>query len=485
MVLLSVRKNFSMRFLFILIGTLLFAPHAAALTAPARPAVISTKYVEGVFTHIETFLGSVSGAASASCTATEAIQSEAEAARNLRRIFFDVQESVGEPARDLERSACFVSDAEALEKYLRDLFDLALMSAASCDDAAQGHYAGAIEYVWKRLKNLRLFGLDPRIQAPSFGEEVETIGSSPMDDDRLCPYHSAYALPVFDSGAGSVGCTTLPGTSSAPLQREMQVIDSILQTSAKIGNSLPLLSATVVRILTNAAVFVIDMKVMRPLPPPHITPFVFAPTVFTNAGEAGCLDWPSDVGGLVSGEDVPLQNFFPMVLTRDLVEVMAFLKEREKDSWFEYIAALEEEIEQGESEGGNSYGGFVENLRRVNREHIGVESFSILSIRDPQKKMERAANFLHEGTREFTRLAVALPGDPPLPEGPPLRAFALKYASFLSRICVNRGCAERLKRTVELSLRDECFSSFLMHLFFQGNPTASTLPACRALYVES
>lgn len=473
-----------MRFLFILIGTLLFTQEAAALTAPARPVVISTKYVEGVFTHIETFLGAMSGAASASCTSSEATQSEAEAARNLRRIFFDVQAAVGESARDLERSACFVSDIEALETYLRDLFDLALSSAQSCDTTAQGHYETAIAYVWSKLYSLRRLGLDPTVQAPISGEEVTTIGSSHLDDDLLCPYHSAYALPVFDSGAGSIGCTTLPGTSSLSLQREMQIIQSILQTSAKIRNALPLLSATVARILTSAAAFVNDTQGVLPFPPTPPNPLAPAPVVFINAGEAGCLDWPSDVGGLVSGEDAPLQNFFPMVLTRDLAEVMAFLKEREKDSWFEYIVDIDRQIAEGETEGGNFYAGYLTNLRKVNREHIGVESFSILSIRDPQKRMERAANFLHEGTREFTRLAVAMPGDPPLPDGPPLRAFALKYASFLSRMCVNRGCADRLKRTVELSLRDECFSSFLMHLFFQGSPTSSTLPACRALYAE-
>src|SRR3989344_9373385 len=122
-----------MRFLFVLIGTVLFAPHAAAMTAPARPALISTTYVEGVLTHIETFLSAAtSGGAGSSCTAAEAIQFEAEAARNLRSIFFDVQAGVTEPARDLERSACFVSDVEALETYLRDLFDLALLSAQSC-----------------------------------------------------------------------------------------------------------------------------------------------------------------------------------------------------------------------------------------------------------------------------------------------------------------------------------------------------------------
>src|SRR3990167_1192670 len=204
---------------------LLFATDAFALTAPARPTVISTKYVEGVLTHIETFLLGAAGSpsASGSCTPIEATKAEAETARNLRSIFFDVQAAIGEPARDLERSACFVSDAEALERYLRDLFDLALTSAASCDYAAQGHYETAISYVWSRLYSLRRLGLDPRVQAPVAGDEVETIGAAPQDDDLLCPYHSAYALPVFDAGCQ---LPLLPGTSSSALQREMQVIDS-------------------------------------------------------------------------------------------------------------------------------------------------------------------------------------------------------------------------------------------------------------------
>jgi len=117
----------------------------------------------------------------------------------------------------------------------------------------------------------------------------------------------------------------------------------------------------------------------------------------------------------------------------------------------------------------------------VNRDHLDLESFSILSIREGQRQMNDLADNLHASTRQFVKQAVVIPGD--AQTLPPLRMFAANYARFLSRMCVNKGCEKTLLRTIELSLRDECFYSFLMGEFFRANPNASTLPACRALYV--
>jgi hypothetical protein len=473
-----------MRFFFILAGIVLFTSEAHALSAPPRSTTLS-KYVEGIFDHVETALSTApSGPGGAPC---DAVKSEAEAARKMRAIFLGIDETVTEAGKDIERTACFRADAEALERYVRALFELALQKSQTCDTAGQDAYEKQAQYVWARLWNLRRLGLDPRAQAPlDMGKEREIpIGASPTDDNLLCPYNSIYALPTLTFAPPGPGCrdSGVPSTASAALQREASTLKSILEKSASLGGSLTLLEGTIVRILSDAADFVGGLTMMRPLSPPLLpTPLVLPSTPFANTDEAGCFGWPSEMGGVVSGENVSLENEFPFVLTTDLAEVFAYLREHQREPWFEYLTSLDRASGSG---GALGQALFRSSLRALNQYHLQPESFSILTIRNTQKRLEESANILHEGTLRFARLATLLPGDPVLPEGPPLRAFARSYATFLSRMCINRGCQTTLSRAIELSLRDECFSSFLMHIFFQANPSASTLPACKALYVGS
>src|SRR3989344_5605472 len=475
-----------MRMLLILIGVLLFSQDAAALSTPPRPPVLS-KYAEGVLQRIEEYLSAASWRSDSGLPGTcDQIQSEAEEAEALRTMLFDVQSSTVEASQDFVRSPCFRSDAEVLEHYLRDLFDLALESARSCDLVAAGHYETGVEYVWSRLSALRRFGLDPRTQDPASGEEVVGIplNASETDDDLLCPYDSLYASPPFGLLSPPLGCqaTILPETASSFLQRESAITDRILQAGAALARDLPLIEKTVMNTLTSAALFVRDMGKLRPIPLPLLaTPPALLPTSYTASGESGCLGWPSENGRIVTGEKVPLKNFVPAPLTQELREVLAYLQERERAPWLQYVKIINTSDDEDTGEVVDLYNSV---LKDINRGHLGGESFSILSIRDPQKRLERIADSLHKSTREFVKLAVPSLGDSALSDGPLLRSFARKYATFLSRMCVNKGCGDILPRTFELSLRDECFSSFLMHRFFQSNPSASTLPACRALYVE-
>lgn len=450
-----------------------------------------SKYVDAIFTRVENGLAAALAGSSLPCTAQLAAAREAEAAESLRELLFDVGKAVVEPERDLERSACYLHDAQQLEWYLTDLIKKTLEQAKLCNPEAHAQYLHQVKVVWKFLYHLRRLGLDPEVQVPVMATEPVALPSpppAPTADDALCPYHSAYASPV-----ANLGCwPPLPSSASQRLTDEANFVEKILLKlgfgfPGGIASGLPALRQTLSDIWIDAANFVLSVGVLRPPAPLLIPTLTFTMISHPNADESGCLGWPSDVGGIVSAEGVPLQDYFPVVLTRELAEVVQYLRLRERPEWFEYTEAQRREREASPSEK-LPPGLYDVDLQIVNREHLGLESFSTLTIREPQQKMAAIADLLHTQTRDLAGTVVSTdsastwpPPDTPLP---PLRNFAKTHATFLSRMCINRGCNANLLRTVELAVRHECFSSFLMHLFFEANPTAGTLPACRILYTE-
>ena len=472
-------------FLLLFLGAVFSPEQAYALSAPPRPVVIS-KYVGGIFTHVEQHLSTAPAGTAITC---DPVTQEADEARLLRDLLVDTDAAIIQPEQELAHTACFTHDAKELERYLRSLIDSTLAAAKACNPDDASHYRTMAQYVWRMLWRLRSSGLDPRAKAPLTEMEVgdePPAGALPTADDELCPYDSRYAPTQFLN----VGCqfSLLPSTASSRLSREAKLMDEILQrieSTTGIASQLQQFRKFLSDLWNDAAIFVTGVSVLRPPAPLSISGLTFALATQPNVGESGCLGWPSDVlpGGTVSAERIPLQNYFPAVLTPDLAEAIAYLLERQDPRWLEYIQDLNQRsLDAGEEPGRRQLD--AGELAIVNRLHLGMESFSILSIRDPQKRMEKLADLLHGRTRDFTQFAVALPNEPTPSDGPTLRSFIRQYAGFLSRMCVNRGCGNTLLRTIELSLRDECFSSFLMDMFFRNNPTARTLPACKALYVE-
>lgn len=472
-------NNF-MRLLLTILGSLLIAPQALALTVPPKPGVL-TPYVQAVVDYVDDALANVGGS-TGTCDST---YSKAEAARELRSLLFDMDAAVVQPNFDIEQTVCLRNDVQALERYMRDLIDLMLASAYSCDAGSKAYYQEMIQYVWNMTVNLRRYGTDPRTQVPVSDKYVEKPPSDAKDsdDDKLCPYHSLYAPPSVDD----VGCQddALPITAPAQLQTEMLFVNSILKRMGILGvggTALEFdnLRNSIARIWQDTDQYVWDVSNRVPGANIGIGPLTFTPVTIPNSGESGCLGWPSDVvSGSVTGENIPLREDYPFVLTNELAEVFEFLEEREHVRWFEYVQGLEDEIILDAAYVPSLY---PNALSGINREHLGVESLSILSMRDPQSRMAKLANNLHEQTRELAMHVVSL--DSSEGANAPLRIFTRNYAAFLSRICINRGCGNPLLRAVEHTLRDECFSAFLMDSFFQNNPNASTLPECRAMYTD-
>jgi hypothetical protein len=476
----------------------------AALPTPPLPPVIARPYLDqpdasaplGLFQHIKKYLDDAQPDPPTSCAADEKIRLEAETARALRDVLFDLRGGVIEPQLDLGRTACVRADAEALEGYIRALSELALQSARdSCDMQAAAHYLAMVEFVWNTLRGMRRFGLDPATPVPLAGTGALSPpgGATAASDDDHCLYDSRKAGMQF----GGLGCQDLTLPSATPsfrLFREARIFESLrkqldinlLTPNLGLATQLRTLRKMLDDIRKATDTYVSSLMVKRPPGTSSGAIFTFTPFVAPNANERGCLGWPSEVGGTVSGKDVSLQEGFPFLLTQELRETFAYLRMRENDSWLEYERALTDEQKANEEQPFAIGGSFLPNLNFENRTHLRLESFAILTIRDPQDRMEEIGDRLHERTREFASFATnidaktwAAPA-----KTPPLRAFAQAMASFLSRMCVNRGCEEPLLRVTEMSLRDECFSTFLMHLFFKGNPNAATLPACRAIYAE-
>jgi hypothetical protein len=474
-------NNILKKLLFIT-GLLLIAQNASALAVPSAPDAISP-YAQEVIQSMDNMLTNASSGSAGNCDGNF---NTAKATRELREILFDTYASVSEPNADIERSACLVNDVEALEIYLRELIDLMIQSASSCDDSAKAAYQNAIRFVWNKLFDIRRFGTDPRTHSPFEGEVIDDppSGSSSSDDDTRCPYHSVYTLPTISD----IGCQDddLPLSARDRLQVEMSVMNNILEKigilgirglSFEFGN----LRNRIFSIFSDRDDYISDVSTSR-LPGPRALPQIpaFTNTNVDNSGESGCIGWPSDVvSGPVTGDDIPLQGYYPFVLTQEIAEVFSFLQERDHVRWFEYVRSLNTEIIDEELFLSAFNSSSMEN---INREHLKVESLSMLSIRDPQKNMQNFADELHKNTLDFASHVVSLDGGENADA--PLRALARKYATFLSRMCVNRSCSYSLLRAIEHTLRDDCFSAFLMDSFFRDNPSNSTLPECRAIYAN-
>jgi hypothetical protein len=466
-----------MRAILFLSGFLFLSPSAHALSAPPLPTTLSS-YAQEVLSQASRFLSSTTGGGGGgSCDSHREVT-------QLRILFMQTQAGFGAPSKDIARSVCFVGDIQLMELYLAGLIDKAAEAASSCDTLSARAYRSAAEVVWDGLTALRMYGLDPTAYVPVSGTgNLATIppGAIPSTDDARCAYHSGYAETSF----AHVGCQYgLVLSSASPiLAEESTLLRRILfrmQGDGFLGLDveLPLLRGILMNMLEHADAFVSGMTVIKPVRPIVRYSPTFVPRVIQNAGESGCKGWPSDVaGGPVTGENVPLQQYFPYVLTDQLAEAFAFLEERSKPEYLEYLRSTDE-ASSAERERLHLTPGL--DIAATNREHIESESALIFSLRQPQLHNETLANRLHKSVREFAGQASLFPGSP---FDPPLRDFVRRYVTFLSRMCVNRGCDSRLLRTLELSMRNECFSSFISDHFFSTNPTESSLPACRALYV--
>ena len=446
------------KFIFIIIGLTLFAADAHALDAPGNPDVISN-YVQSIIDEAETRLNYADdGNSAGDCDPSE---SEYYAAQVFRSMFFDIDASATQPQRDVARSMCYMQDIRALEKYITDLINMSLNSARDCNINAEGEYYEVAKFVWSKLWNIRRYGLRPDVQTPVTGTGSSSVPSDAVfpDDDALCAYNSQYA----DMSLLGVGC-----------QDEEMVIEDVLDNLMDYEVEIPRYSQALIGIIEEANRFVDGISIVRkPRPRIALNP-VFRVRTIDNAGESGCKGWPSDVGGVVTGENIPLMNYSPVVLTNELSDTIAYIQERSSSDYFEYEKALEEQTEE---EGGGTLGQsfILPDLSAINRDHLDRETLSILSIRDPQVHMENIANSLHMQTRKFASQTLATDA--------PMRDFIRRYSEFLARMCVNRGCGKNLLRVIELSLRDECFSAFTKDRFFRSGQSSSTLSACRAIYV--
>ncbi len=477
-----------MRFMFLIFGFLLATP-AYALDVPAMSPV-NSPYIQEVFNVITTNLSSAAAGTPATCTAIEKAVQKENSIASLRSLF-SVPNST-EPARDLSRTACFAHDLTVMERVLAELVNLTITSAADCNGDAEGRYRSQAIFLWEKIQQVRSYGLDLRVQVPITGTGSDTVPllATSASDDALCPYNSEYA----PTGIAGLGCqevllSTYATLSSVPATflRETALFDSIVRRLHGVGGGgltgeLSLYRGALTKIWKDAEAFVTAVSATWMPRPLQLFEPVLLPFIASNMGESGCFGWPADGGGVVTGNDISLQTSFPGVLTHELEDAFTFLRMREEPKWREYLQDLQQKID--ETEGGDiGYTFPAEGLNDINREHVARESRLILTIRDPQSRMANLANNLHASTRAFVAQAVNLTGSSG-GDLPPLREFVGRFTAFLSGMCANRGCNQTLLRAYELSLRDECFPHFRMSLFFQMNPSASTLSPCRAQYAE-
>lgn len=475
-----------MRILFIILGLTLTTQTAHALVPPSAPAVNSL-YIEEVFSDISNRLINTTSSGPAQGTDYDKRIAKAAAAARLRTLFIDLPGGAIEPGRDINRTACFVHDIRAMEEALVQLIDGVISQAENLDSEASEAYFSEVSFLWEKIRQVREYALDPNVQVPivpGTGTGSAPWGATPSDDDALCPYASDFA-PL---GIDELGCTHQRFTfyDTNPVFTEdanlfQQILLKLGSDTTGISQKLLLYRNKLKGIWSHADTFVKNLHQASAPSPLNITETFTLFNAF-NAGEQGCKGWPSEIfGETVSGEDITLQNYFPSVFSRELADAFEFLKVREGPAYREYVRDLNQRIEQG----GSGYAGYtfsLGGLDDINREHVTRESHLILSMRDPQVRMENLANDLHLHTREFTSQAVSLEGQNV--ELPPLRKFVRRFADFLSKMCENRGCGRTILRALELSLTDDCYSSFRSAIYFKNNPSEATLPICKAKYVD-
>ena len=476
-----------MRIAFLLIGFLFLPQNALALDAPAMP-LANSPYVLEVFDLITTNLTGAPAGTPASCAQFQKTVARKESAERLRALFQDRIALSVEPTVDLSRTGCFVFDIQAMEHVLSDLIKKTMEKAGECNGDAEERYFDQAAYLWKEIQNVRRGGLNPRLRTGE-GPEVPPLTATSASDDAICPYDSDYApVSLAQLGCQEILLSTFMTLGPFPSvsQDELSLGESILlhlqgSGGGGLSGALPLYRGSLSKIWQNAAAFVAGVTTARFPGPLKLFEPILTPFIAGNVGESGCYGWPANAGGVVTGEGITHQNAFPDILTRDLTDAFQFLKAREEPMWIEYIHSLRQEPGSPDGEPTDEVLS-LDDLQEINREHILRESQLILGLRDPQARMANLANDLHQHTRAFTSQAVGLTGTP---SGmPPLRDFAKRFSEFLMGMCTNRGCLHTLVRSVELSLRDECFPHFRSALFFAANPTAATLQPCRAKYAE-
>jgi hypothetical protein len=446
-----------MRYLLIIIGFLTFPLSAYALNAPERPEVKS-EYVKSVLKKVEQTLGDATADNFSDCDQNKSAQT---AIQSFREMLFDADAVVVQPQKDVARSMCYMQDIQALERYIADLIDLSIENAWSCNSAAGKIYREEAVFIWDMLLQVRRYGLNPRMQIPVSGERVEfdSANTDPTSDDALCPYYSEYAPIGFD-GAGCYG--------------EGYPIWDVSYFMEEYEDALPEYYNMLVDIIEEANRFVKAISIRDPFPRIVLNP-IFPSHIAPNAEESGCKGWPSDVGGVVTGENIPLMEYSPVVLTTELADAIAFIQERSTKKWYEYEKTLDE---QAKEQGGGAIGGqfMFPDITSINSDHLDRETSSILSIRDPQEKMESIADSLHLNTKKFSAEVQSSDNDS-------IRGFIRQYSEFLARMCVNRGCGHILLRAIELSLKDECFSAFNKDRdSLSVGAGSSNLGSCRASY---
>lgn len=478
-----------LRLIFVLIGLTLTSQTVFAIVPPAAPEV-NSPYVQELFGKISDRLVNASSAGPSNGSDYEKKMNKVAAAARLRSLFVDLPGGVIEPGRDINRTACFVHDIRAMEEVLAQLIDGVIASAENLDYESEELYFNEVAYLWEKIRQVREFALDPTVQIPvkpGTGTGSVPRFATPSDDDALCPYTSDFA-PL---GIDELGCTPKRFTfyDTNPVLTEdanlfQQILLKLGSDTTGISQKLLLYRNALKGIWSHADAFV---KNLHPPSAPAALNIIEGFTLFNafNEGESGCRGWPSDAldafGDPVSGENITLQNYFPSILSRELADAFEFLKVREGPAYREYVRDLNQRIEQS----GGGYAGYtfsLGGLDDINREHVTRESHLILSIRDPQVRMENLANDLHLRTREFASQAVSLEGQNV--KLPPLRKFIMGFTEFLSRMCENRGCTRTILRSLELSLTDDCYNSFRSAIYFKNNPSEATLPVCKARYVD-
>mgnify|MGYP006865017141 CR=1 FL=1 len=471
--------------LLTLIGLIFFIPEVYAYPAPVVPPLYG-KFATELLKEIKTETEASVGGAAPPC---DGIHQASLVSEGLRHMFLTSNTLVASD-EDIARSVCFTHDVRKMEEYLAVLMKNAITEAKACRLSASSQYQLSAEKLWFKIAAIRRSGLDPTAFTPLPAVIPSPIPAVP--DPTICSYDSAYAMRSWRNIGCNEDATAAASVTIGPftiLAREQSLLKTLYEKiispvpNSFINQLKALMDTLTIDIRKDANVFVDDKGFVRKIGVDltRYNPFAIAPIVYPAAGESGCLGWPTTtVTALgfvpVTGKNVPRLNTLPPVLTRELAETLAVLATIKRPENYTYGRDIAPTAKETSTLEFVFYGDEVQK----NREDLSREYFSLLSIRDPQKAMENIGGELHIQSRIFAEEVVMLPGAPAVL--PKFRQFAVDYATFLLKMCVNRGCEGNLMRAIELAYRDECFSQFILDDYFLHNPSASTLRTCRTWF---
>lgn len=483
----------------------------ALLPFEGRAQSLPSPYVSGHLPALEAALAAVAGGPPS--TPCPDPNLEINAIQRVGDILLGAEQALREGSLDLtERSACFQYDIWRIEDVIESAVVDYLDRAEVCDVKAMEPIDAILVALADLLLAVRKGGLNPDFGRPP-GDPPG--GATDVDDDLLCPYHSAYAVPTLQDFQTLVswgkGCSDidLPLGAEAILHEEAQLLDRITERFVDSSPLAPPWSfldtaewyrLLVMDIRNLAQVFVTNLSSLvgtfgGPFPDP---PTPFPPDLYggtgSTIGESGCRGWPTtSTEGVVRGEGYALaRRGHSPFLDPALRRMLAFLEEaltivaNLKDLDLtkrpnEYLLTLRRQLD--ESRGSATGSSLTEDvaavlfLNSLFAQHVEEEAAFLLSIQDGQARLRQSLRPVHALSREVARSIVPLPGEIPPADGPPWRGFLGKFLLFLSQMCPNRGCSDAIMRAYELSLRDECYPYFLFG-------TGSTpLPLCAARYV--